>query len=344
MHSNSLYDALERMAQYGTAPEEVCSLFGVGLDDPLARLKKVYFDNAFSRGRSAEKFVVGPFGSGKTHFLRQLQEVAYRSDCAVAEVQLNRDVDFTDPLAVYQEIAAEIQVPDQPTKGLQSLLRHAAERLRDSADNEQMGNGLLLHFSLETAERVFELECLGRMYARAFQAQLDGETEHFELVCRWLAGGFGDRSICKFLGVAPISKPEHRRYGHKAALSLYQLIKSLGYTGTLVCLDEAEQSLDVDRKRMQTVLSTLQSGINAAADLKDGAVLIVFAITPDVADKLKEFPALQQRLVDPGPGMGFFEGRFTILRGDFGVGEGGWAAFDIVANEIQVEFRIAAQP
>lgn len=43
-------------------------------------------------------------------------------------------------------------------------------------------------------------------------------------------------------------------------------------------------------------------------------------------------------------GMGFFEGRFTILRGDFGVGEGGWAAFDIVANEIQVEFRIAAQP
>ena len=43
-------------------------------------------------------------------------------------------------------------------------------------------------------------------------------------------------------------------------------------------------------------------------------------------------------------GVGIFEGRFTILRGDFGVGEGAWSAFDIVANEIQVEFRIAAKP
>ena len=43
-------------------------------------------------------------------------------------------------------------------------------------------------------------------------------------------------------------------------------------------------------------------------------------------------------------GGGVFEGKFTILRGDFGVGEGAWSAFDIVANEIQVEFRIAAKP
>ena len=43
-------------------------------------------------------------------------------------------------------------------------------------------------------------------------------------------------------------------------------------------------------------------------------------------------------------GVGVFEGKFTILRGDFGVGEGAWSAFDIVANEIQVEFRIAAKP
>ncbi len=38
-----------------------------------------------------------------------------------------------------------------------------------------------------------------------------------------------------------------------------------------------------------------------------------------------------------------FEGQFDLLRGDFSVGEGAWAKFDILANEIQVHFNIAAK-
>ena len=37
-----------------------------------------------------------------------------------------------------------------------------------------------------------------------------------------------------------------------------------------------------------------------------------------------------------------FEGRFTLERGDFAIGEGAWAAFDVVANEVHVTFRITA--
>ena len=37
-----------------------------------------------------------------------------------------------------------------------------------------------------------------------------------------------------------------------------------------------------------------------------------------------------------------FDGNFTIRRGDFSIGEGPWAAFDIVANDILVKFRIQA--
>ena len=39
---------------------------------------------------------------------------------------------------------------------------------------------------------------------------------------------------------------------------------------------------------------------------------------------------------------GLFEGSFTIRRGDFSIGEGAWAAFDIVANDILIKFRILA--
>jgi hypothetical protein len=36
------------------------------------------------------------------------------------------------------------------------------------------------------------------------------------------------------------------------------------------------------------------------------------------------------------------EGRFTIRRGDFAIGEGAWSAFDVVANDVLVTFRITA--
>ncbi len=42
-------------------------------------------------------------------------------------------------------------------------------------------------------------------------------------------------------------------------------------------------------------------------------------------------------------GVGVFAGSFTLRRGDYAIGQGEWAAFDVVANEIQVSFRLVAQ-
>ena len=39
---------------------------------------------------------------------------------------------------------------------------------------------------------------------------------------------------------------------------------------------------------------------------------------------------------------GVFEGRLTIRRGDFSIGEGAWKAFDIVANDVMIQFRLTA--
>ncbi len=37
-----------------------------------------------------------------------------------------------------------------------------------------------------------------------------------------------------------------------------------------------------------------------------------------------------------------FDGNFTIRRADFSIGEGSWAKFDIVANDVQIKFHITA--
>lgn len=41
---------------------------------------------------------------------------------------------------------------------------------------------------------------------------------------------------------------------------------------------------------------------------------------------------------------GVFAGRFILRRGDFAIGEGPWAAFDIVANDVEVHFQLAVTP
>jgi polyisoprenoid-binding protein YceI len=41
---------------------------------------------------------------------------------------------------------------------------------------------------------------------------------------------------------------------------------------------------------------------------------------------------------------GVLSGGFTIKRGDFTIGEGPWAKFDVVANDIQINFQLTAQP
>ena len=48
-------------------------------------------------------------------------------------------------------------------------------------------------------------------------------------------------------------------------------------------------------------------------------------------------------LIEQGK-VAVFDGSFTIRRGDFSIGEGAWAKFDIVANDIVVKFRFTALP
>ncbi len=44
----------------------------------------------------------------------------------------------------------------------------------------------------------------------------------------------------------------------------------------------------------------------------------------------------------PQGNTGVFDGNFTIRRADFSIGEGSWAKFDIVANDVVIKFRITA--
>ncbi len=308
---------IERMAEYGTAPHDGCGLFGVGYDEAFARLRSKYFEARFARGDSAEKFVVGPFGSGKTHFLRQLMEIARALECVTAEVALNKDLDFTKSLIVYREVVRAMRAPGADERGIRSLLDAAVGQIRGrAAGNATLGDHLVAGWIAGLDKADFELEAFGRVLRHGLEAQLREDDAAFAAACRWLDGEVTDRTLARELGLTPVTKSEENLYGRRMLLALFQFIRVAGFRGTVVSYDEAEQGLDVARRDLPRILSRLQSNINAVADLRNGSALVIYAFEPGLVERLDEFPALQQRVVDPGPGYGFFEGNTLAPRID----------------------------
>lgn len=301
---------IESMAESGHAPKDGCSLFGVGYEDAFDRVRRVYLERRFSRGGSAEKFVVGPFGSGKTHFLRQLMEVARDLGCVTAEVALSKNVDFTKRLVVYQELTKEIRPPGVAVTGMRALIDAILDKVRLSAP-APAGDKLCDAWVQGLLNAQFALPSFGRAVQRACAASLANDASEYERCLRWLEGEVTDKALAASLELPVVAKDGENLHAQRATLSLFQFIRHARLRGTVVAFDEAEQSLSVDKAKTQRILSMLQSDINAIADLAEGSALVVYALTPDLVEKMAQLPALQQRVADPGPGQGFFDGHNT---------------------------------
>ncbi len=314
----------EQLASNGQAPSEGCTLFGAGYEKAFAQLRQKYLVERFERGASAEKFVIGPFGSGKTHFLRQLMEIGRELDCVTIEVALNKNVDSTQVMVVYKEMAQQIHPPGIEAHGFRALLLDTVRRLRQAAEGAQLPADAMARAWLDAlAEYDFASPPFGRVVQKAINAYLLEDTEAFEAAARWLSGEVLDKSLARAVGENVLTSAELKAFAHRMRLSLFQFIRQAGYHGTIVGFDEAEQSMATDKKRMARIFSHLLSEINAINDLQNGSVLVVYAVTHDVIERIGvEMPMLMQRLADPGPGLGFFDGNPLAARVDLTLGGG----------------------
>jgi hypothetical protein len=307
-----VYDMFGQMAATGQAPPEGCSLFGVGYEDAFERLRVEYMERAFKRGATAQKFVVGPFGAGKTHFLRHLQEIARRESCVVCEIPLTKQVDFTRSLIRYQEVATRVQAPTSHRRGMRALLEACLTNVRAKVTiGGSVADAATRGWVEALAREDLTLPSYARVASRTLLALLDGDDETADAGVAWLEGTVADTTIAKRLGVSKVLSARADLHGQQALHSLFQLVRAAGFRGTLVCFDEAEQGLTVDRKRHERVMQILQADSNAFDLLTGAGALVVYAITPDVERHMMDFAALQQRISDPGPGFGFFDG-FTL--------------------------------
>lgn len=100
---------IEVLGSTGTPPTKGVQHFNVGNGSLLDALDRFYLSSYLQDGGAAFKLVVGDYGSGKSHFLYCLRDVAWARGFAVAKVDLSPiETPYNDQKLVYGAVARNL--------------------------------------------------------------------------------------------------------------------------------------------------------------------------------------------------------------------------------------------
>ena len=296
-----IVDALRR----GTVPRRGLDVFAVGLDPFDAALNEDLA--AVAAGSGGFKAVRGEYGSGKTFFVRWLQERAKRKGFAVAEVQISETETPLHRLeTVYRRLTERLSTADTHHGALRSVLDNWFYALEEDVLAEgsmpEHDAGELLARTTELMER--RLASVAR-HAPAFATALRAYRRAVAANDRPTADG-----LLAWVSGQPNVGAAAKRYAgvkgdldHFGALSFLQgllvILRDSGFRGLVVVLDEVETLQRVRSDVRVKSLNALRQVIDEIDAGRFPGLYLVITGTPaffDGPQGVQRLPPLAQRL------------------------------------------------
>jgi hypothetical protein len=298
---------IDSVGSSGIPPEYGFQYFTVGLDELTEVIDRDYFQQLIKAGGSSFKLIVGTFGTGKTHLLYILRELAWKNNFATSYVVLKpEETPFHKLDLVYREIANNLQPPLSPKeamsgteKGIESFIIRWFNTQFDSnktilgtADDGEIKE-VLEHY-VNNNIKGYESSSFTYAVRNAFKALLENNTETFEIILPWLKG----ESYSK----------EHKNYGILQKLdqttafprlrSLGQWIRSIGFSGLVILFDEAEVVASFRSRQMELLLNNLRQLIDTCQSTSFQGFMIFYAVPSEdfMQQRGEVYNALRQRL------------------------------------------------
>ena len=242
-----------------------------------------YLDAAKDDDLSAVRFVIGEYGSGKTHFLRMTAHMALERRFVVCEITLSRELRLDRFETVWRRMMENLATPesDREREGIEAILNRWCEQVAQSPERFHQALGELDQIPLLDPDFRQAL----RGYLRAWFEEGDRDP-----YLQWLKGD----SI----------KPKGVRVGIDRAnaramlRSLIQFFKHLGYSGLILFIDEVELIMEQRHFVRDASYDVLRQFIDDSDNLSN--FLLLCSATPQMCSNdqkgFPSYPALWQRL------------------------------------------------
>lgn len=255
-------------------------------------------------GGAVVRFIIGPYGSGKTFFLFLVRAMALDKNLVAVQADLNPDrrlhASGGQARSLYNELLRNIATRSKPDGG---ALPSIVEKFVSTALGDARGRGVDVEVVIR--ERLGSLsELVGgydfsEVIAAYWRGHDTGNEELKTAALRWLRGEFATRTDARAaLGVRSIVD-DNNIYDQLKLLSRF--VRIAGYAGLLVCLDEmvniyklaSAQARNSNYEQILRILNdTLQGSSAGLGFLFGGTPEFLF----DTRRGVYSYAALQSRL------------------------------------------------
>jgi hypothetical protein len=298
---------IEVLGSFGTPPTRGTQHFNVGNQSLLAALDEYYLSSYLQDGGAAYKMVVGDYGSGKSHFLYCLRDMAWARNFAVAKVDLSPiETPYNDQKKVYEAVANNLiwHTADQQSSDETGLLRFLQGTLEhitgDELSLETLTNPLYRAL-VDTLEATpVDSPAYQTAVLATFDALIREQEERLDALTRWLMGENSSPADTKLLREVGVTGKINKPNAFRMLRSLCQVIRALSYSGLILLFDEVDRMASVGGKAEKLATDTLREVIDRTREDLPGA-MFVYAVPPQfINDTVPKYPALQQRVRAPG--------------------------------------------
>ncbi|MCI0488163.1 MAG: ATP-binding protein [Blastocatellia bacterium] len=297
---------VRKLGESGIPPARGLEAYTVGIDSLLSTLESEYLRGYLGDGGSSFKLVVGEYGSGKSHFLYRLRDVAWDNGYVVSRTELSpKECPYDNQLKVYQTVVSNLIFHDpdpnvEDTQGIEAFLEnhfhHTLRTLGVESPMTSVGIDLRAKLWLETILH-FKVESPSYRHAVYFYLQAVAEENESKkrVLSAWLRGeNVSLRDVREF----SITEKMDRSLAFKMLRSLSQAVHELGYSGLVLLFDEGDRMVSIGSSRTEKVAcDNLREVIDRCAGESLPSTLFVYAVPPYfVTNIAPQYEALSQRI------------------------------------------------
>lgn len=286
---DSLCGMLESLAENGTPRPGIAQVIDVGTGDFLNFVDKELLEDFIPKGGSTCRFFEGTYGSGKTHLLQLIEDLALNRGFVVCRVDLANDLSFENWSQITKYILenCRINIEGRIIRKLPNILFEL--QYSEFLTKSKLDKAQLSHPGFQNA-----------ILHAVNASHLDYAAK--KNIYRFLLGEKVTAKEMNASGLRTVKNPLGTSNAEQILNTVFNGFHLLGMKGFVLLFDETDESWirysgSVPPRRIRVASNLIRRFIDSCALGRVMGLLAVFAVLPSFIGDCKQcYPALGERL------------------------------------------------